>query len=298
MADISDVEGVMVSLIAGFLGLGSSYLPGSAVPCASAQGPCRVYRGWPTATALDKDIASGISNISVFPVAGASRRTTRYVPEWHTQAAVTPTLTATLSGDEIIFAGTAASNQVVGVSFGVGNDLATYAYRVLAADTPASISSAFAGLIPNAIATATGPVLTIPSQENLEVIVVADQPMWMETRRQEQHVWVIGWCASPAIRDTLMSAVDQGFAGMTTPTGALTDQFPLPDGSSARLLYMSTHTDDMPQKAAIWRRDLRYVVCYPSTIVQPFTPMVFGTTTVTETVSDISISTAIGPPSD
>src|SRR5947209_9799100 len=112
--------------------------------------------------------------------------------------------------------------------------------------------------------TVTGPVLTVPSQTGVQAVVEADTEMWIETRRQEQNVWVIGWSPTPAARDAVMAAVDEGFANMLDPHGHLTDQFPLPDGPSARLLYMSNHTDDQHQRAGIWRRDLRYVVCYPT----------------------------------
>lgn len=291
MADISDVENTLVGLVASFLQIGPPYLPGSAVSSPVVQAQCRIYRGWPLASALDKDLAAGIANVSVFPVAGAGRRATRYVPEWHAQPAVPPTLTAEISGSNITIGGTSGTNQVVGVRFGFSPNPDTYTYRPASSDSPLTIASALGGMIPNS--TVTGPVLTVPSADNVEAVVAVDQSMWMETRRQEQHVWVIGWCPTPQIRDVLMSAVDEGFGNMTNASGNLTDQFPLPDGSSARLLYMNSHTDDQPQKANLWRRDLRYVVNYPTTITQQFPTMVFGRLVLNGTVDE-----SVGPPID
>lgn len=293
MADISDVETAMVGLISGFLQLGSNYLPGSIVASPNTAMNCKVARGWaPLTSDLDRDLANGVTNITVFPVAGATRRATRYVPEWRPAAPVTPTLVANLTGSRVIFSGTSGINQVVGIRFGAGIVRPAYTYRPVVTDTPLSIAAALAQMIP--LATASGPILNVPSHDNIEVAVVSDLPMWLETRRQEQHVWVIGWCPSPAARDTVMSAVDAGFAGMVTDQGALTDQFPLKDGSSARLLYMSNHTDDQPQKAGLWRRDLRYLVCYPSTITQFFPESIFATATLTEEISGSSVSVTVG----
>lgn len=292
MADISEVESTMVSLIAGYLDLGSTYVPGSAASSPVAKAQCRVFRGWPTAAALDTDLAAGISCISVFPVSGATRRTTRYVPEWQAGVALPVTLAATVYGDEVVISGTPSTTQVVGIEFGVPLNTSTFSYRPAAADTPLSIATALGNMIPNA--TVTGPVITIPNVPGLAATVVADQPMWAEVRRQDQQVWVIGWCPNPSIRDVLMKAVDVGFGGMMTPGGNLTDQFPLPDGSSARLLYVSSHTDDQPQRAGVWRRDLRYVVCYPTTITRTFPTMIFGIGTSTETDFDAEISVSVG----
>ncbi len=273
MADISDVENCMIGLIAESLQLGKSYLPGSLVQSTTLAARCRVYRGWPIADALRIDIAAGIVNVSVFPVPGSTRRTTRYTPKWIPKTSVSPTLTATLSGNVVTFGGSVSANQVAGVLLGQGISGSAYAYRLTPTDTPATIASAFAAMIPQS--TATGPVLTLPPATAFQAIVVADQTMWMETRRQEQNLWVIAWCPNPAVRDSVASAIDTGFANLVDPYGVLTDQFPLPDGSSARLLYVSNHTDDNAQKAGIWRRDLRYVVSYPTTAVQTFTPVLF-----------------------
>lgn len=294
MADISDVEMTMVSVIADALQLGESYLPGSAVTSTPVGCQVRVYRGWPIAASLATDIAAGIANVTVFPVAGASRRTTKYFPQWAAQEAVAATIAATVSGATVIFSVSGVVvNQVIGIRFGAGSTPQTYTYRPTITDTAYTISAAFGGMIP--LSTVTGPVLTIPTSTVIETIVAPDQSMWLETRRQEQHIWVIGWCPSPAVRDIVMKTADEGFANLLDPYGNPTDQFPLPDGSYARLLYMSNHTDDQAQRSGIWRRDLRYLASYPTTLIQTFPTLVFGIVNETEDTSENLAVTIAGP---
>lgn len=265
MADLSDVEAALVDIAATSLGLGVSYLDG-ALGIASASGtPCRIYRGWPVSGALNADLSQGISNISVFPPPGATRNMTRHFRQWHIPSPVTPSLTATVAGNTITFDGRGAAGIVAGVRFGPATGSA-YAYRLTAHDTPFTVASELAARIPGA--SADGNVLTVTTDYGLQARVVADQPAFMETRRQEQQIWVIGWCPNPRVRDKLMGAIDAGYANLMDAYGRPTIQFPLPDGSSAIIRYQGSRTDDAPQQANLWRRDLRYRIEYPTTLLQ------------------------------
>lgn len=293
MADVSDVENQMVSLIAGFLGLGGSYLQGAVAASSVVGMQCRVYRGWPLSKTLSDDLAAKVANVTVFPVPGAGRRTTRYVPQWNVQEQPTPTLTVQVQGASLTFGGTASTNIIIGVRFGSGSSPATYTYRPAQSDTPLTVAAALGAMIPQS--TVAGSVLTLPTAADVETVIAADQTAWKETRRQEQHIWVIGWCPDAISRDKVMGVVDAGFANMVDAAGNLTDQFPLPDGSSARLLYMSNHTDDQAQRAGNWRRDLQYIACYPTTLIETFPTMIFGQINTQETVSKVTVTTTVGP---
>jgi hypothetical protein len=288
MADISDVEMAMVSEAAGFLSLGKHYLAGSAVMSPTAEQRCRVYRGWPVSAALDRDMVDGITSVTVFPVAGATRRTTKYLPQWHEGPTVTPTLTATVSGATVTLGGRPDVGQVVGVRIGPFINPAAYAYRLGRGETLPSVAASLAALIPGA--TAARNVITLPVSTGVVARVGADQPAWQETRRQAQNVWVITWAPNPAARDAVASIVDAGFANMTDAFGNLTYFMPLPDGSSADLRYFSSHTIDQTQKANLWRRDLRYVVEYPTTLLEQQPTLLFPTTTFDASVT-IEIAT-------
>jgi len=199
---------------------------------------------------------------------------TRHLLKWRSGPTVIPTLTVSVSGNVVTFDGRGGAGQVAGVRFGSATAGNAYSYRLSYFDTPITVAEQLAARIPGASFEAN--VLTAPTDYGLEALVVADQPAWLETRRQEQQIWVIGWCPNPAARDTVMGAVDAGFANMLDQYGLPTNQFALPDGSNAILRYMNTSTDDAPQQASLWRRDIRYRVEYPTTLLQQQPGMIFG----------------------
>jgi len=264
----------MVAIAASSLGLGSSYLGGALGVHAPSGTKCRVFRGWPTAGALNDDLASGVAGVSIFPVPRGTRNMTRHLLKWRSGPTVTPTLTVSVSGNVVTFDGRGSAGQVAGVRFGplaLGN---AHSYRLTYFDTPITVAEQLSARIPGSTFAAN--VLTLPSDLFVRATVVADQPAWLETRRQEQQIWVIGWCPNPAARDAVMGAVDAGFSNMLDQFGRPTNQFALPDGSNAILRYMNTSTDDAPQQASLWRRDIRYRVEYPTTLLQQQPGMIFG----------------------
>jgi hypothetical protein len=286
MADISDVENAVVAIIASSLGLGDTYLAGSLVLCEPVGVKCRVYRGWPVKGSLDDDIAAGIANITVFPVAGSTRNVTRHLLTWRNGPVVAPTITVSVSGNTVTFGGVGGPGQVAGFRYGPSSGGPSYAYRLTAQDTPGSVAAALAAMAPGV--TALGATLTAPTDYGLQARVVADQPAWLETRRQDQQIWVIGWCPDPKTRDAIVSTVDAGFANMLDQYGRPTNQFGLPDGTNAVMRYVSNRTDDQPQQASLWRRDLRYRVEYATTLLQQQPEVLFIGGTINKGTTDIT----------
>jgi hypothetical protein len=252
-------------------------VPGSVVSSPVSRSLVRIYRGWPKSSVLNSDLASGVSTISIFPVAGATRRTTRYIPQWHSFPVPDPTFDASVSGHTVSFGGSAgAIGQVVGIILGDK----VYAYRLQPTDTPISVAAMFARIVPNA--TAAGAALTIATNNLVIARIGVDTKSILETRRQDQHIWVTIWSPTPHDRDVLSGAVDDGLANLQDDWGRLTYEIPLADGSSGELRYFSSHTDDAPQQDNLWRRDLRYLVSYP-TIMTQATPAVISTGGTVET---------------
>jgi hypothetical protein len=108
MPDQADVEAALAAAVAGAL------YPQGAAEASAAGIDCRAYRGWPTAAALEADLAAGVAHVSVQPMAAGFRDTTRYLGEW--QGTPPPvTLTATVDGETVTFAGDPAAGQVAGV---------------------------------------------------------------------------------------------------------------------------------------------------------------------------------------
>lgn len=293
MADISDVEATLVAQVAAILGLGRNYVPGTTAASSVVMSQCRIYRGWGLPDSVAADMKAGIANISVFPVPGTGRKLTRYVPKWKALPKAAATLTISQAGPDFIFSGLPSASQVIGIRVGAGINPQTYAYRMLATDTPTTVATALAALVPGT--SSNGNVLITNGLTNVSVSLSVDQPMIRETRRQDQHVWIIVWCPNPHLRDVVARTVDIGLGNLVTDLDTPTDQLPLQDGSTCILHYYSSHTDDQAQKAGIWRRDLRYVVEYPTIQTETWPLMVFGTVNDTNQTSGVTITTVIGP---
>ncbi len=260
----SDVENALVQLAAAAL-----YPNGAAAPAIIAA-TIRLYRGWPNAAALDADLAAGRVNVTVFPVPGATRNTTRYAPDWLPDPVI-PTLTVTAAGTTATFAGTADPGQLAGLLV----DGTSYVHRTSLGDTPALVAATLAAaLSPTRIVTVAGASLTIPSASSLVARIAADATSAQELRRQRQEFRITAWCPTPDLRDAACEAVDIAFAA--TPFLTLADGN-TPSLQRARLRYASTTTFDTRQDAALYRRDLLYTVEYPTTQVATEPSMLFGT---------------------
>jgi hypothetical protein len=145
----------------------------------------------------------------------------------------------------------------------------SYAYRTQIGDSPALVAANLAALArANAIVQLSVSTLTIPGSGSLIVRVVADASAQQEIRRQEQIFRVTCWCPTPTSRDTAAIAVDLALAQSRFVS--------LADGSMGRLVYAGTTVFDQSQDALLYRRDLLYLVEYP-TIVSALQPtMLFG----------------------
>jgi hypothetical protein len=139
MADLSDVETALVTLIAGAL------YPNGTAQASAAGVPVVVYPGWPMASSLDADLAAGKVHVTVFPTA-VERNTSRYPRDWQEQSLNTATLTLTVQGQMVTIGGAMPSPFTPHVlSLLVDGD--PYPYQVQPTDTLASIAAALAELV-------------------------------------------------------------------------------------------------------------------------------------------------------
>ncbi|MBV9251100.1 MAG: hypothetical protein JO227_17850, partial [Acetobacteraceae bacterium] len=200
MADQSDVESVLVGLVAAAL-----YPNGPTEP--SVPGPdCRIYRGWPQSAALDADLSAGKINVTVFPSGDPGRVTSRYSQEWFITQTSTPGLTITVDGNTVTLGGTADPGQLAGI---LVNDQ-TYVYRTQEGDSAELVAANLATLArADQIVLLSGATLTIPGAAKVVGRVVADVPVLQEVRRQEQTLRITCWCPTPATRDSAASVIDQ-----------------------------------------------------------------------------------------
>ena len=259
MADISDVEAALCALVEQAIypnGLSQASVSGTVV---------KIYRGWPINRALNTDLTNGCQTVTVFGRENTTRDTSRYPRVWRTFNQTSPTLTVDVIGDTATFGGQGGGGQTAGLTV----DGIAYSWTLTAADTPASVASSLAGLI--AGASAAGPSLTVPGAR-LTSRVVGSGTAVMETRRQEQGIMIAVWCPTPAGRDLLASSIDNALSYI--------DWFALPDGTSVRLQYRMTFESDVSENANLYRRDLDYLVEYPTTMTMTGAQMLFGVGTL------------------
>ncbi len=269
MADLSDVEVALETLVTAAV-YPAGVPAGSAPPSPTAGAPVRVRRGWPDATKLDADLAAGIVNVSIYSMPGHSRPVPRYTDEWRLVASGVPTITATVTGNQVTFSGSGGPGQLAGVQ------LAGVAYAVQAPSDAADVATALAAIVPGA--TADGDVLTLTAAPDY-ARTGAGVTEAMEVRRQVQGFRIGLWCPTPATRDTVASVVDAALASFDQ------EFVTLPDGSGGLVRYQGTLSDDVPSKANLWRRDLQYSVEYPTLLTRTTPPILFPTTTVQLSVS-------------
>ncbi len=265
MADQADVEAALAAIVGGAL-----YPGGLEAGCVVPGAVCRVYRGWPVPAALDADLAAGLVNVSVAAVAGSQVVTTRYPDAWRVMAPVAVTLGAAVAGGVARFAGAATPGQVAALLV----DGRAAVHRTVPGDTPQSVAAALAAALLEVgiAAAAAGAAVTVRGARSMVARITADQPAQRETRRQRQGFAVTCWCATPAMRDAVGSAVDAALSAI--------DFIGLPDGSSGRLLFVASVTSDRWEDAALYRRELSYSVDYATTITAMLPCLTIGGTQI------------------
>jgi len=259
MADQSDVEAALVTAIAAVL-----YPEGVAAPSLIGN-QCRIFRGWPTATALNADLAAGVVNVTVFPDASSHHDLTRYIDAPQIISNNVPTLGIDVVGTTATISGVAGPGQVAGIL--VDNIAAVH--RVETGDTPELIAATLgAYLRTRRLTIVAGATVTIPNARGVIGRVVADQTAQRETRRQRQTFRVTMWCPSPALRDLVSSTIDQSLSE--------SNWLALPGGIGAFIRAVASKVFDQSQNANLYRRDIIYDIEYPTTISATLPSMIFG----------------------
>ncbi len=239
MADVSDVENALVAAA-------SAALTGPTGASILAHA-VNVDRGWPNSDALDAALAQGVVTITVAPMDGMVRNTTRYEPVPQVIAEPPCTLAATVAGSTATFSGTCAVGQVAGVSYG-GQ---VWAYAVQGTDTPASVTAVLATL---AGGTASGAVIRLPTNQPVLARAMMPATTSTENERLDQGFSVIVWCPDYASRDMAGSAISAALAAVRF--------LPLADGTTAWVRRHGDRTFDTSQNANLYRRDLTFLCEY------------------------------------
>ncbi len=256
MADISAVEDALSSAIAAAL-----YPNGTANPSAITS-PCKVYRGWPNAASLDQDLKAGAVNVSVYSRPGMEKNVSRYPVEWVAGVISVPTITVSVSGDTVTLGGASGVKQNIGIR----TDAGAYVVQAQPTDTPSTVAAAFRALIPGA--SGGGLTVTLSPSVGLFALTGGVGTAQAEVMRLTAGVQIDCWCPNPTLRDVTASYVITALAQLPFIT--------LSDGTSGRLIYHNSTSNDRESKDALWRRCITYSVEYPVTAQQIAAQMLFG----------------------
>jgi hypothetical protein len=258
MADLSNVETALVQAIIAII------YPNGKTAASVLKMNVKAFRGMPSSGLLLADRASGILDISVFPVPGATRDTTR----WGVQTfdiPSTPGLTVAVVGNSATFAGIAAPGDLAGILAGQ----TAYVYQTQPNDTAALVAAVLAGqIVVNTTCSVDGASLTMSALQSIVARTAAAATALQELGRQEQEFRISVWAPNPQVRDQACSFVTAGLAAISFLT--------LADGSGGRIRYKSTASIDDDQASSIYRRDLIYTVEYATTIALQTPTVLFG----------------------
>lgn len=256
MADASDVEIAIAQVVSAAL-----YPNGTSQPSAIGA-VCKVIRGWPVPADLDADLAAQHLVVSVFSPSGTERNTTRFPVDLVQLSVPTPTITATILGQTITFAGTIPIKQNIGVTLGDWSPAyLTVVYPAMPTDTMTTIAAGLAALLvaQGITATSSGPMLTLPATSIASARVGVFGTVWQELKRQERCWMITLWCPTPAMRDVAAPIIDIALCKA--------EKLLLSDGSGARMVYERGDSSDERQLLNIYRRDFLYRVEYGTTVI-------------------------------
>lgn len=232
-----------------------SGVPAGTNPASPVVGACvRCYAGWPERDQLDKDLAAGIVNVSVYQF-GASSNTTRYPAVDIVTSTGTSTLAWAVSGAVAALSGTISAPQNLALLI----DGIAYGYAVQSTDTLAGIAASFAAAISvNQTAVATGATIAVPNSHSISGRVGSVGTTSREVSRQKTQIMATVWAPTPMLRSSCANAIDQALADLR--------RFTLPDGSIASIVPFSSRPNDAGEKALLYRWDFIYAVEYATTI--------------------------------
>lgn len=211
-----------------------------------------ISSGWPIKNRLDTDLVGNNVHVSIFPIRGSEKNTTRFPKVWQEISRNTQTILPQVNSNTITINGTVTVPQTV---MAIVNNTG-YAYPLKETDTLEDVANGLAAIIPNA--TASENVVTINGAHSLIARVSVRGIVARESKRQEKLYYVTVWANTPELRETVGSAIDVSLGDI--------ERANLPDGSAAAITYKGSQENDHLQKSIIYRRDLIYTIEYPTLI--------------------------------
>jgi hypothetical protein len=143
--------------------------------------------------------------------------------------------------------------------------------RVTDPSTPGVVAAVLSDMVrANRPATLSDATITFPDARQVVARAVSDGQGGEEVRRQEMLFRVSLWCPSPDVRDQLAAVVDLALASV---------MFLDVGGWGCRIKLASGSTNDEGSAVRAWRRDLTYLVEFPTVLASSLPSFLFGSGT-------------------
>ena len=238
MADIDDVSNAIASLVSTAV-----YPNGISQPSISGA-QVRIFPGWPLPAQLDADMAAGVSNVSIFPMAGATATPFQILDEFYTIVPPVHGMTVSVAGTAVTLTGTPGSTEFCAVV--LDNK---YAFSRTGVTSAAILSALLADIQVNYPSSSiTSSTLTIVGAAYVVARVGSQGTLGRVVHRQRQGIMVTVWAPTPATRTVLASAVSVSLSANV--------RVPLPDTSQMILVYNRTNVIDTWEALTVYRRDM------------------------------------------
>lgn len=270
MADLSDVTAALASLAAT-----ACYPNGTSSPSvAGIDG--RIYEGWPIPDQLDKDMAAGQFNVSVFPMQAPGATVPQYLNKAYQVTNPVYGVASTVASNVVTLTGTPSTGEFV--------TLVVDHHKVYS-EGGASVSAIATALLADLVAdypgsTVLSGALTIVGAQNIEVRHGAPVTMGQATHRQKHCIIISAWAPNNAARNAIAAAVDNALKATLRIT--------LPDTSQAIMVFDRSLQSDRFETLTVYRRDLYYNVEYATT--ETFTAYVVTSINGSILVNDLTIA--------
>ncbi len=245
MADIGDVTALLASMANA-----ACYPNGAASPTVTGgTSDIVVNEGWPVPEYLDRDLAAGKTNVTVFPLRLSASIVFQTLDEVYVVAPAVHGLAATISGGMITVTGTPGASEYLTI---VADGRHSYSRG------GASVAAILASIAADAVAdypsvSVVGSTITFPTIR-LVARIGAAATLARVTHRQRQAVMISVWAPTPQLRNTVAAAVDVALKARNRLT--------FPDTSQGLLVAAYNEQHDDHQRASIYRRDLVFTVDY------------------------------------
>lgn len=255
MASILEVQTTLKTLITNVI-----YPNGIAQP-SIIDNDVIIMLGYPVKGSLDSYMKDGKVAVSISTVEKMDRNTTRYSKRWHNINVPNANVVLTVGNDFVItVSGTPTNNEIATIV----TSSETASYQITDLDTLDDIAAALGAQLTGAVV--VNNTIFVSGETFFKVGVAVKALAAKEIKRQQKIFCVTLWSPNEVFRDQLGEAVDVYLSDI--------ERFVLPDDFFARIIYNGTVDMDSIQQHRIYKREIEYLIEYPTTITEEFTTLV------------------------